>query len=362
MYAHPPEAGLFLDAAFNARTGGAVLDRVVDEIAQGAHQQRLITAGVRHGQRRFHVQHDAAFVGGGPEIIDAVLQQATQIQFHHADRHGLGPGQMDKVVDEMQGAIGQHCDALEGVALVLLPIRVLRHFHQCQDGALGRAHVMRDEAQGLLALPLGLADARNVGQRGHGAGEQAFGGMDGGAFQDQVASGVVAYLQVGAPGRRGADLALAAQRLGHPVPRGFVGDGLFQQMGCRSADARRAHAQPLEIHDGGLVAESHAAVLIENQGRVRHTVEAVGEEPPQVAHASQRAPQFANPAFQRCVGTGRLGAGFIENRRVFALQAAQFVVHVAQRGFLAAPAPERVAQRHPGQRCRRGKPQVGVGQ
>ncbi len=243
----------------------------------------------------------------------------------------------------------------------LLPA-FLRQFNQCEDRALRRAHVMRDEAQRLFALPLGLTDVGNVGQRGHRARELALSRVDGGAFQDQVAARPVAHFQVGAPGRSRIGRVTAAQRVGHARPRSVVGKGVFKQMRCRPADARRTNAQLLEEHDGGLVAKSNAAFLVEHQRRIGHAVEPVSQEPPQVADPRQRAPKFAHPALQRGAGIGKLHAGFVQDRRVLALQTLQLRVHIAQRGFLVTPAPERIAQRHARQRRGGREPQIGVGQ
>ena len=116
------------------------------------------------------------------------------------------------------------------------------------------------------------------------------------------------------------------------------------------ADARRAHAQPLEIHHRGLVAELHAALFVEHQGCVRHAVQAVRQEAPQVAHAGQGAAQFADAMLERGAVAERLRARFVQHWRVLALQTAQLVVHVAQRGLPAAPAPHRIAERDAQQR------------
>ena len=128
------------------------------------------------------------------------------------------------------------------------------------------------------------------------------------------------------------------------------------------ADARRTHAQPLEIHHRGLVAELHAALFVEHQGCVRHAVQAVRQEASQVAHAGQGAAQFADAMFERGAVAEGLRAGFVQHRRILALQTAQFVVHVAQRGLLAAPAPHRVAERDAQQRRAGGEPQIGLRQ
>ncbi|MCY1512763.1 hypothetical protein D9M68_472370 [compost metagenome] len=246
---------------------------------------------------------------------------------------------MHEIVDQVQRAPGQRRDARERLALPFLRSALLLHLHQRQDRALGCAHVVRDEAQRLFALAFGLTDARDVGQRGDRAGEVSFGGMDGGALQDEVAPGAVAQFEVCAPRRRSHDRPLAVQRLDDALPRGGIGDSLLEQVDGRAADAGRAHAQPLEIHDGGLVAESHAAVLVEDKRGVGHAVQAVGQEAPQVAHACQGPAQFADAAFERRAGPRSLCAGLVQHRRILALQAAQLVIHVAQRRLLAAPAP-----------------------
>ena len=75
--------------------------------------------------------------------------------------------------------------------------------------------------------------------------------------------------------------------------------------------------------------------------------------------AGQGAAQFADAMFERGAVAEGLRAGFVQHRRILALQTAQFVVHVAQRGILAAPAPHRVAERDAQQRRAGGEPQNG---
>ncbi|MNV99651.1 hypothetical protein D3C71_1950410 [compost metagenome] len=50
--AYPPDILSLFYSTFDACLGRAVLDGVIDQIAQGAHQQRLITACVSNRQRR----------------------------------------------------------------------------------------------------------------------------------------------------------------------------------------------------------------------------------------------------------------------------------------------------------------------
>ncbi|MNL50417.1 hypothetical protein D3C87_1734310 [compost metagenome] len=142
------------------------------------------------------------------------------------------------------------------------------------------------------------------------------------ALQDQVAPGVIAHFQIGRPSRCVVGGKLAAQGVGHALPRRVVGNRFLKQVRGGVAHAGRAHAQPLEVHDRGLVAKLHVAFLVEDERRVGHAVQSIGQEAPQVTHALQRALQFANSAFQRCIRAGQRGARFIQDGGIFALQPA----------------------------------------
>ncbi|MNS92629.1 hypothetical protein D3C72_1267720 [compost metagenome] len=227
---------------------------------------------------------------------------------------------MYEVVNQMQGAVRKCGDAGKRLTLPILDARFLLHLDKRQDGALRRAHVVRDEAQCLFTLALGLANAGNIRQCGDGAREIAFGGVDGRTLQDQVAARVIAHFQIGRPTRCVVGGKLAAQGVGYTLPRRLVRNRFLKQVRGGVAHAGRAHAQPLEVHDRGLVAKLHVPFLVEDERRVGHAVQTIGQEAPQVTHALQRALQFAYAAFQRCIRAGQLGARLVQDGWILALQ------------------------------------------
>src|SRR3546814_10614640 len=75
--------------------------------------------------------------------------------------HGLGTVELDEIGDRQQRAVSQACNARQRFVRRAAGVIGLVQGHQRQYRVLRGPHVVRNETQGFLALPLGLADGRS---------------------------------------------------------------------------------------------------------------------------------------------------------------------------------------------------------